>query len=239
MTTIAATLTGVALQVSVSTPASWVTATDDEHVQIRDVFLRQTVDDILDRLDLPSPIGAQTTITGDGSASYDLPAGFLRMKRSAWSAYETGLLYPCTQVPSAGEFEYIKDRGIAGAERYFHITGYDGSFDVEFYRAPAIGVTILMSYMTGYWMATAGGTAGTAFTSETDVLLLPRDLVEAGTLFRYRRRHGLGHEPVQAEYEAKMSRYASNATGRRSVMFGDQPLRKPWEVPLPDYIPSS
>lgn len=239
MTTIAATLTGVALQASVSTPDSWVTATDDEHVQIRDVFLRQTTDDILDRLDLPSPIGGQTTIAGDGSASYDLPSNYRRMKRSAWSAYEEGLLYPCTQVASEGEFDYIKDRGLAGAERYFYITGYDGSFDVEFYRAPATGVTILMSYMTNNWMATTGGSAGTAFTLDTDVLLLPRDLVEAGTLFRYRRRHGLGHEPIQAEYEAKMSRYASSATGRRSVMFGDMPLRKPWDVPLPDYIPDS
>lgn len=239
MTTIAETLNDIALQASVDTPDSWVSATDQDAVEIRDVYLRQTVDDILARADLPAPIGKQYTLTGDGSEEYNLPSDFLRMKRGTFAAYETGLLYPMTPVGDAGEFEYIKDRGIAGADRYYMIEGYDGAFTIKIYRAPSASVSLLLSYVSKLWKASSAGTAGSTFTADDDILLLPRDLVEAGTLMRLRRRRGLAYEDVQADYEARMSRYASDSTGRRSLNFGSQAPRKPWDVPVPDFIPSS
>lgn len=239
MTTFAETLNRIALQTSVKTPASWVSATDDEHVELRDVFLAQTVDDILDRCDLPAPIGAQYTLTGDGSETYDLPSAFRRMKRGPWAVYETGLLYPCTPVADEGEYEFIKDRGLAGAERYYVITGLEGDYDISIYREPSASQSFLISYMTGYWLKDSSGAYATTATADNDTMLLPLDLVEQGVLYRYRQRHGLDFSANQIMYETKMSRFASDKTGRRSIRFGGQTPRKPWDVPVPDYIPDS
>jgi hypothetical protein len=52
-------------------------------------FLLETVDDILERVDLPSPIGAQIVITGTGSEDYALPSNFKRLQRDPMSVYET------------------------------------------------------------------------------------------------------------------------------------------------------
>lgn len=239
MALISDALDTVARETSVTPPASWVSATDAEHVEIRDDFLRQAVADILDRVDLPDPVGAQYTITGDGSEEYSLPADFLRLKRDDWSVYETGLLYPLVPVPSEGEYEYIKDRGLAGAERYFTLGGYEGARTIKIYREPTASVSILVSYQSRNWMATDGGAAGYAFTSGDDVLLLPRELIEVGCVYRWRRRRGLEYTDVYAEYEAKMSRLSVSSKARRRVSFGEQPARKPWDVPVPDFIPSS
>lgn len=239
MATIAETLDSVALACSVKSPASWVSATSDEHVEIRDTFLRQTVKDISDRVDLPAPVGKLTTITGDGSEEYSLPSDFRRMARSEWAVYETGLLYPLVPVSQAGEYEYIKDRGLAGAERYYLVEGYDGAHTIKIYRAPTASITISVSYVSSAWMATAGGTVGAAFTADDDVLLLPQDLVETGVIYRFRRRNGLVYNDVQADYEAKISRASSDAKGLRRVAFGTPQARRPWDVPVPDYIPES
>lgn len=88
MTLVTEALDRAARQVSVASPSSWISASEDEHVEIRDDFLMETVDDILERIDLPSPIGAQVTIAGDGSASYALPADFKRLQRDAQAVFD-------------------------------------------------------------------------------------------------------------------------------------------------------
>lgn len=237
MTTIVEALNRIARQCSVKAPSSWVTATQDAHVELRDDFLSETVDDILDRVDLPAPIGAQTTITGTGAETYTLPSDFKRLHRTELAVYDTQLDRACVPVHTDGEYTYIKDQGTAGTIRFYKLTGYEGNYSLSFYDEPATGLTITVSYSTVNWMAN-GGTAGSAFTSESDVLLLPRRVVEAGTVWRFRERRGLPYTDKYNEYEVLMSRLINDSRGYRSISMGEKPHVR-WQDLVPSYIPSS
>jgi len=241
MTLISDALNRVARQCSIDTPTSWAGATDDEYLAIRDDFLLETVDDILERVDLPSPLGAQVTITGDGSEDYDLPANFKRLQRDPMAVYETTTnRRACIPVPDDGTWTHIKELGTAGVERYYRLKGYAGNWTIGFYQNPTAGVSITVSYVTKNWMVTDGGTQGAAFTSNDDILLLPRRLVEVGTVMRFRERNGLDFAPHRVEYETLINRFSNDSRTRRSINFGEPESRiAPWDVPVPDWIPSA
>jgi len=87
-------------------------------------------------------------------------------------------------------------------------------------------------------MANSGGTAGSSFTDSGDVLLLPRRIVEVGTVMRFRERNGLPFEAHRMQYEMLMQRMSNDRRTRRSIHFGEPEARiAPWDVPVPDYIP--
>lgn len=238
MTTVVQALNRIARQCSVSPPSSWVTTSGQAAVEIRDDFFLETVDDILDRVDLPSPVGAQTTIAGTGAETYSLPTNFKRLHRDELAVYDVQLDRPCVPITTDGEYTYLKDQGTAGVVRYYKVTGYDGNFEISFYDEPTASNSITLSYSTVNWMATSGGTAGSIFTAETDVLLLPRRLVEAGTVWRYRERRGLPYEDKYSEYEALLARTISDQRGRRVVSFGERKMAR-WQDLIPSFIPES
>lgn len=242
MTLITDVLKRAARQCSVTEPSSWITATTLSHVELRDDFLPETVDEIAERLDLPSPIGKQTTITGDGSEDYALPADFRRITRAPLAVYETANTRRAA-VPLAtdGQWTHLGQIGSAGAYRYYRIQGYDGNYTIGFYANPASSETITVSYVSTLWMANAAGTAGTEFTDETDVMLLPRRIVELGMVWRFRKRKGFEYGDILGEYESYMGRLENDSRGRRVVDFGDAGNcgRHPMDIPVPDFIPGS
>lgn len=241
MTTIVSALNRIARQCSVDAPATWLTASEEDQVAIRDDFLLETVDDILERVDLPSPFAAQTTITGDGSEDYDLPANFKRLMRDPMAVYETTTnRRACIPVTNDGQWTHIKEIGTAGVERYFRLKGYAGNWQIGFYQNPTAGISITVSYVTTSWMASSDGTAGDEFTDAGDVLLMPRRLVEVGTVLRFRERNGLPTQSQRAEYEMLLNRFSNDNRTRRAINFGEPEARvAPWDVPVPDYIPTS
>lgn len=240
MALVTAVLDRIARQVSVSTPDNWVSATADEHVEIRDDFLLETVDDILDRADLPSPISSIHTITGDGSETYSLPADFLRIQRDPYAVYETTTVRRAL-IPARDDTHYthLKEIGSTGSDRYYKLTGYEGNWEISIYREPSSSIEVKVHYVTRNWMADSGGTAGYAFTASDDVILLPRNVLELGTVMRWRRRKGLPYDDILAEYEIQIARLSNDRRNRRTVHFGEPPMRHPWDVPVPDEIPSS
>ena len=235
MTTIVEALTRIAIQCRVKAPSSWVTATREDHVSLRDVFLGEAVDDILERVDLPSPIGAQYTLPGDGSETYDLPSAFKRLHRSALAVYDPFLDVACVPLTTDGDWTYQKDMGTAGTIRYYRLGGYDGNWTISFYDAPDDSIEV--HYQTVNWMATAGGVAGSMFTAEDDVLLLPRRLVETGTVWRFRQDKGLPYEDKRMEYEALMARMSNDRRSRRIISDNQSNVR--WQDLIPAFIPSS
>ncbi len=238
MTLIVDVLNRIARHCSISSPSSWITATADEYVEIRDDFLRETVNDLLDRVDWPQPIGGQETITGTGVASYALPAAFRRLQRNRFSVYDDNLDAPCIPVATDGDWVELLDSGIAGADRFYRLTGYDGAWEIEFEAALDTGNTVVLSYVSNNWKATAGGTAGSMFTAADDVLLLPDRLVETGTIWRWRERRGLPFQDKYSEFNVLLSRYFNDVRGRRSTSFKrGKPVR--WQDRIPAFIPSA
>ena len=236
MTTIVDVLNRIARHCSISAPSSWITAAADEHVEIRDDFLRECVDDLLDRVDWPQPVGAQVTITGTGVASYALPADFRRLQRNAYSVYDEQLDAPGIPVSTDGDWVELLDSGIAGADRFYRLTGYDGAWEIEFEGEPT--TDIILSYVTKNWMATAGGTVGSMFTASDDVLILPERLIEVGTIWRWRERRGLPFQDKYNEFNMLLARHINDVRGRRVVSFKrGKPVR--WQDRIPAFIPSA
>lgn len=241
MTLIVDALNRIARQVSVSKPDNWITATATEHVELRDDFLLECVDEILQRVDAPSPISGSTTLATDGSETYSLPSDFLRLQRDAMAVYESdGTRRALVPITDDGVWTHIKAVGSTGITRYFRLTGYEGNWSISIYKEPTSAQTIVVHYVSRNWKANAAGTVGYEFTAATDVLLLPRRLVELGTVCRFRHRKGLPYDATLMEFEAELARYSNDRRVRRRICFGDD--RKdamPWDIPVPDYIPDS
>jgi hypothetical protein len=238
MTTIVDVLNRVARHCSVTAPSSWVTASADEYLEIRDDFLRETVNDLLDRVDWPQPVGGQVVITGTGVATYALPAAFRRLQRNPFSVYDDNLDAPGIPVSTDGDWVELLDSGVAGADRFYRLTGYEGNWTLEVESALDTGDTITLSYVSNNWKATAGGTVGSTFTAEDDVLILPDRLVEVGTIWRWRERKGLPFQDKYNEFSVLLSRYLNDVRGRRVVSFkSKKPVR--WQDRIPAFIPSA
>ena len=239
MTTIVEALNRIARQCSINAPSSWVSATRSDHVELRDDFLQETLVDISDRVDLPAPIAGRFALSGTGVEMYDLPADFKRLQRNENTVYDLSQDRPCVPVSRDGDWEFLKDTGTAGVVLYYRLSGYDGNWKISFFNEPSAAVDIVISYVTTNWMATDAGVLGSEFTSETDVLLMPREVVEAGAVWRYRERRGLPYMDKYTEYEAKLSRLSNDVRGRRVVSFGEPDTSVRWQDLVPAFIPPS
>lgn len=241
MTTVVEALNRAARECSISVPTTWAGATRLEHVEIRDDFLQQTIDDILDRVDLPSPIGKQTSITGTGAESYSLPSDFRRLARDPLAVYEsTTLRRAGTPVTSDGVWTHINTIGSAGTYRYYALEGYPGAYTIKFEQDLGTAQSVTVSYVSNVWTRTAGGVEQTSFVTDTDVLLIPRRVVELGIVCRFRERKGFDFQNKLREYEFYLSRCANDSRPTREVTFGRQNSEYlPMRVPVPDYIPNS
>lgn len=242
MTTVVEALNRIARQCGVKAPSSWVTATRDDHVSIRDDFLRETIDDILDRCDLPSPVANQQTLTGgagaaqaDGSERFNLNSDFRRLQRDEMAIYDPQQDRPVVPVTDGGMWDYLTDVGATGVIKYYRTAGYDGAHTIDLFKAPASGDTYKVNYISNKWLV-SGGVGSDTFASEADILVLPRRVVEAGTVWRYRERQGLPYSDKMMEYEALIARLSNDSRGRRVVSMGGKKFVK-WQDLVPAFIP--
>lgn len=235
MTLLTDILNRVARQVSVNAPSSWLGATDDEYLEIRDDFLLETVEDVLDRYDLPAPISTTTTVTGTGVETYALPANFLRLQRGGFAVYEAGQNRPLQPVTDDGMWQHLQQIGATGVTRYFRLSGYKGAYEIDLYPFPSTDITV--HYVTDLWVVNAGNFAST-FTNPTDESLIPRRIVESGIVWRWRERKGLPFADKRTEYEILLSRLSNDSRTRRAVSMGKvEPVR--WQDLVPAFIPGS
>lgn len=229
-------LTRAARQCSIIAPSSWLSTTDTTYAEIRDDFLVDTVDDILERVDLPSPIGATYTLTTTGVETYALPANFKRLQRDSLAVYDTQYSAGGVPVTTDGEWTELDQEGTSGAQRYYRLSGYAGNWSISFKAEPSSDIVI--HYVTDCWMASAGGTPGNALTMPDDVLLLPNRLVESGIVWRWRERKGLPYSDKMGEYEMLMARLINDSRGKRVVNMGPRKQLR-WQDQVPAEIPSS
>lgn len=240
MATVAEVMDEAARECSVSRPTSWLTAATDTYLEMKD-FLNETVSELLERIDWPDPICQNQTITGDGTTDYTLASDFKRLTRDDFAVYEsTGTRRRCVPVHSNGAWTYLVEHNAAGGDRFFRISGDEETgYEIEFFSYPESGNVITVSYISKNWLKNSGTPAST-WSDATDTLLLPRRLVKMGVVWRFRRRKGLPYADRLAEYEAVLARQANDSRVIRSVdMTGGSGRRNPFDVPVPDYIPSS
>jgi hypothetical protein len=237
MTLVVDILGRAARQCSVNPPSSWLTATDQTSLEVLD-FLDQTKEDIRDRLEVVGPMSKSEVITGTGVEDYALPADFERLQRGEFSVYERfRTRRACVPVSDDGEWEYLQELGTTGAERFYRLQGYPGAWTIGFQRPLETDLTVVVSYVSNIWLIN-GATEKTDFTDAGDICLLPRRLVEAGIVWRFRQRKALEYIDVRSEYEMLMARYGNDSRTRRVINFGRPATRSVFDVPVPDVIPS-
>jgi len=244
MTKVTEALDRIARQVGVKAPSSWVTATRDDHVAIRDDFLRETVDDIASRCDLPSPVSNAQTLTGgsgaaqsDGSERFSLNSDFVRIHRDAFAIYDPQQDRPCIPITDDGQWQYLTDVGASGAIKHFRIQGYEGNFTIDLYDAPATGDTYTVNYISNKWLI-SGGSGSDTFQTEDDLLIFPRRVVEVGAVWRWRERQGLPYQDKFSEYETLIARLSNDTRARRVVNMGEKQHVR-WQDLVPSFIPPS
>lgn len=234
------TMDEAARECSLTPPASWISTTTTSFLEFKQ-FLTETVDELLERVDWPDPITKDTQFAGAGVETYDLPSDFKRLTRDPLTVYETTTTRRAgVPITTNGEWTYIKDIGSAGGSRYYRVAGDDeDGFTISFYRVPAVGDSITVSYISKNWLKLSG-TAGDEWTDAAATLLLPWRLIKAGVIWRFRRRKGLPFADRMADYEAQLARRRNDARVIRSVdMSGGAKMRNPFDIPVPDFIPPS
>lgn len=237
MATVADLMNRAARDCKITPPGAWVPAVTLSHVELKD-YLFDTVEELLQRLDWPDPITKDFVLTGSGAETYDLPLDFLRLTRDPLAVYETTTTRRAgIPVSSNGAWSHLKQIGSAGGNRYFRTSGSDGAFKIGFFHPLEPNHSVTISYVSKNWNVDNGAFASD-WTRESANLLFPRDLVQLGIVWRFRRAKGLAYADRMNEYEARLSRLSNDARGIRTINFGggDGP-RSPFDVPVPDFIP--
>ncbi len=57
-------------------------------------------------------------------------------------------------------------------------------------------------------------------------------------MWRFRQRKALEYADVQSRYEMLMARYGNDSRTYRKINFGRPAARTPWDVPVPDIVPT-
>lgn len=238
MSTVADMMDHAARQCSINKILSMVTATTETAMQLKD-FLNETAEELLDRIDLPSPITQDVDIIGTGVESYALPADFLRLARDDLAVYEkSSNRRACTPISSNGAWTHLKQFGASGSGRFYRITGdTEGGFFISFFQKLKAGETITVSYVSAKWICGSDGAAKNMWTLPDDKLLLPVAVVRLGVIWRFRQKKGMPFADVQAEYEIRLSRAINDGRGIRTVNMGEAPTRDgPTRLGIPDVI---
>jgi hypothetical protein len=245
MATLKDVMDSAARECSITPASDWVSTTSERYIELKG-HMYKTARELIERIDWPSPLGAVATITGPGTvtsnySTHTLPAAFSRLQRDDYAVYETtNTRRRCVPVSLAGEWTHLDEVGSAGAYRYYRTAGdEEAGFTIDFFRALSASEEVKVHYVSKNWILTSGN--GTdEWANAADTILLPRELVELGVIWRFRRRSGLAYLDVYGEYEQRLSRLANDAKVRRSINFGgDNEPAHPMRVPVPDFIPSA
>jgi uncharacterized membrane protein len=223
---------------SISKIVGLVSAQTETAFMLRDKMY-ETVEEILERVDLPSPITVDYDIVGTGAETYNLLTSFSRLTRDTGAVYEkTRNRRPCTPVTSNGAWTHIKQFGSSGAERFYRITGdVEAGYQISFYRPLGVNETVTVSFVSRNWLRSAAGTLKSSWTAGDDALLLPVPLLRLGLIWRVKSKVGMAYSDVQTEYEIRLSRAVNDLRSIRMVDIGERDVRDgPIRAVAPDFI---
>jgi len=86
--------------------------------------------------------------------------------------------------------------------------------DLYIYPAPTAGQTITFEYISKNWCESAGGTGQSEFMADTDVAIIPEDIITLGIVWRYRHSRGFAqYAEDMATYEREKEKAASRDRG--------------------------
>ncbi len=225
-----------ARECSITPPSNWITASDTNSILIK-TYLKDTVREAIERVDW-NQMNPDQVITGTGATSYALATDFQRLAFDEEAVYENdpnrGRVIPVTKN---GLWTALVEDSVSGADRFYRLQGSN----IEFFSALPTDAVVTVSYISKNWKTAADGASpGTTWDIDTDLSLLPGPLLQAGVVWRFKRHKRLYYADFKAEYEGILARGSSADRPAGKVAFdGIGRRRRPFDVPVPDVIPSS
>ena len=224
-----------ARECSITPPSSWLSDTGTTFVQFRN-FLKSSVRELLQRHDWAA-ISTDTTFTGAGS-SFDLPSDFLRLCEDENAVYETSpMRRRVMPIPVRGSWTETQEWNWTGVQRYYRLQGST----IEFLDTLPADAEIKMAYVQDTWLVDVDDARSNTWDGIGDVSLIPGHLIQLNLVWRWRRHKGMTYADRKAEFESEFARAVGDDGPTRRVEFtGRKPdERRPWQLPVPDFIPSS
>ena len=202
----------VARECGVAVPSLWAANTDDTYMQIK-MYLRQTANELLDRIDWQNCTLNQV-ITGTATDTYALETDFKRPTRDKNTVYgNSPQRWAFAPITSNGDWTKLESWG-ALSTYFYRFTGTN----IEFSQTINSPDEITLSYVTKNWISSASVRVAT-WTTDLDETYLDGSLLYLGTTWRWKRKMGLDYASMMGEYETELSRRSADDRQRQKVDF--------------------
>lgn len=170
-------------------------------------FINETGKELVRRVDWHK-LNKTLALTGDGTdKAYDFETDHDRLAK--------GQCVTCDGAPVRGSLSQDEWNALthsAGTPRYFYALGTS----IKFYPYPKDSLSISVAYQSNQWAKDKDGDGISSMMSDTDVELLPTELLLRGAVWRWYRHAGRDFSDQMAEYEGMLTDYAKAEGGFRS-----------------------
>lgn len=176
----------VARNMSIEEPDTIISTEEPDFVKLAQ-FINEAGQELARRVDWTSTRRTQSYLGTGYNAFYDLPDDYSRLIR--------GYAVKVDGSPVRGGLtgdEWNALEPVGGTPRYFHTIGQQ----IAFYPYPAGDQTVVLTYQSMNWIE-----GKQELTTDDDVPLVPRRLMEMGALWRFKRHIGGDYSDYLAEYE--------------------------------------
>jgi hypothetical protein len=95
--------------------------------------------------------------------------------------------------------------------------------DILITPTPTAGQTMAYEYVSTQWCESSGGTDQAAWAADTDVGLLPEELMTLGVVWRWQRTKGLDYAESFNTYEAQVAQTIARDGGKPTLNIGSAP----------------
>lgn len=95
------------------------------------------------------------------------------------------------------EYQWLKALNITGPYYSYRWIGDQ----LRLTPAPPAGHTLVFEYVSKFWMTTNASVAGSRFTADTDIILLPEDIIALGLMWRWLKTKGMPYAEDFDRYE--------------------------------------
>lgn len=115
-------------------------------------------------------------------------------------------------VPLIGQVAWQRTKAVTSATPRYHYRIRGGKLLIT----PTMEAdhSLAFEYMTRYWILGVSGTRKEFFTIDTDLILLPEDLLLSGLRWRWKKEKGLEYAQDFDSYELKLKQYTSRDGGK-------------------------
>jgi len=122
-------------------------------------------------------------------------------------------------IPLIGQVAWQRTKAVTSATPRYHYRIRGGRLLIT--PTMAANHTLAFEWVTKYWLTAAAGTKKERFTVDTDLMLLPEDLLLMGLRWRWKKEKGLEYAQDFDSYELKVKQYLSRDGGKPRLHMDD------------------